>query len=58
MTHALPVQGTRIVCRLRHELFKSLLKQEVAFFDQNQVRGLIVHDLVVVYFCVYVCGIV
>lgn len=29
-------QGTRIVCRLRHELFKSLLKQEVAFFDQNQ----------------------
>ncbi|EWM22704.1 atp-binding cassette sub-family b member 9, partial [Nannochloropsis gaditana] len=28
--------GTRIVCRLRHALFKSLLQQDIAFFDRTK----------------------
>lgn len=29
-----------MVCRLRHQLLRSLLRQEIAFYDQNQTGEL------------------
>ncbi len=31
--------GQRVVARLRIDLFKSIIRQDVSFFDSNKVKG-------------------
>lgn len=37
---AFTLAGTRVVCRIRRNLFKAIIKQEIAFFDETRTGEL------------------